>query len=80
MPEIYSSNGNRMDRRDRKPGVTLAESLGIDVPTNAPGGAKVAAPSIRPARRTGFDAWATSEEYEGFSDPDGWGRGDAPSS
>jgi hypothetical protein len=72
MAEVYAANGNRMDRRDKPPGLTLAEALGIEVPANAPGGARIAAPSIRMGHRAGFDAWATSEEYEGFSDPDGW--------
>ncbi len=72
--EVYAVNGNRIALADRPPGVTLAEALGLDIPANAPGGARVAAPSIRPQHRPAFDAWTTSEEYEGFSDPDGWRR------
>lgn len=79
MSEVYAANGNRMDQREKPPGVTLAEALGIEVPANAPGGARVAAPSTLRPRRPGFDAWVAAEEYEGFSDPDGWAKGDVDS-
>lgn len=74
--EVYAVNGNRIALADRPPGVTLAEALGLNIPANAPGGARVLAPSSTASRqrRPGFDAWVTSEEYEGFSDPDGWRR------
>lgn len=57
--------------RWREPGKTLAESLGMEVPKNAPGGKKLgpAAGDKRTSRRAYHDA-----EYEGFADVDGFNR------
>lgn len=71
---VYGANGRRMRRDERPPGMTLAEALGIDVPKNAPGGAKVSPPSTSSAARRSRDTeqWAQDAEYDGFGDLDGW--------
>lgn len=79
MSDVYAANGNRLDIDQKPPGITLAEALGIDVPANAPGGARIAAPALSHTARPGFDAWTASQDYEGFSDPDGWAREELPS-
>lgn len=61
-------------RHDEKPpGLTLAEALGIDVPEDAPGGAKLF-PSAGSTSTTRRAHMGTDLEYEGFADVDGYGR------
>lgn len=57
----------------RKPGMTLAESLGYEIPDNAPGGQRMALPV---AHLAGSRQNANEIEYEGFFDHDGFHRGD----
>lgn len=54
----------------KQPGKTIAESLGIKVAPDAPGGQRVAPPTsitVRPQHHDG--------EYDGFVDVDGYNRG-----
>lgn len=72
---IYGANGRRMRRDERPPGATLAEALGIDVPKNAPGGARVLPASAgSSANRRAHESgqWSQNDEYDGFGDLDGW--------
>ena len=69
-------------RHDEKlPGKTLAESLGIDVPDDAPGGRPLvpfAGGSGKVSQRTNPGAReAIAQEYDGFTDVDGYGRVDS---
>lgn len=64
-----------MKHSEKQPGKTLAESLGIDVPDDAPGGARL--PHVLSEggqRTTARRADAAYIEYEGFSDVDGYRR------
>lgn len=59
-------------RAYKKPGMTLAESLGIRVPDDAPGGQRVPHPGTR--ARGGKIQNGVNVDYDGFHDVDGYGR------
>lgn len=63
---------NRLAYRSayKKPGMTLAESLGIEVPANAPGGQKMATSPTLGTRNTRGHRAATESDVSGFSDYD----------
>lgn len=59
------------------PGKTLAESLGIRVPDNAPGGqALLPHPEQGAQRSTRGHKTGAELDYDGFADLDGYGRAD----
>lgn len=67
-----------MMHADKLPGKTLAESLGIEVPDDAPGGARIDTLVAEGAQRSTRGARiAQSIDYDGFHDVDGYGRSDA---
>ena len=62
------------NRASKRPGLTVAESLGIEVPANAPGGQKIAPPMPQAQRHSGAVRGERHVEidYDGFVDRDGW--------
>ena len=62
------------NRAAKLPGLTVAESLGIEVPANAPGGQKLAPPMPQAQRHSGSVRGERHVEidYDGFVDRDGW--------
>ena len=61
----------------KKPGMTLAESLGLDIPDDAPGGQPLVAPAGYLAQGASERARRGSElRSEGFYDLDAYGRAD----
>jgi hypothetical protein len=59
------------------PGKTLAESLGLEIPDNAPGGQRMAPPTVSNSQRsTRGHKVGTEHEYEGFHDNDAYRRND----
>ena len=62
------------NRAAKQPGMTVAESLGIEVPANAPGGHRITPPAPRAQRHSGSERAAreTDLDYDGFVDRDAW--------
>lgn len=62
------------NRAAKRPGLTVAESLGIEVPANAPGGQKLYDPAPRAQVHSGSERANrhTDIDYDGFVDRDAW--------
>lgn len=77
---MESVSKKAMRYSEKLPGKTLAESLGIDFPDDAPGGravAPLAGGSGKVSQRTNPGAReAVAQDYDGFTDVDGYGRAD----
>lgn len=61
---------------EKPPGMTLAESLGIDVPDNVPGGSALSMAEGQQGSSRRRDSMSTELEYQGFHDVDAYGRAD----
>lgn len=60
-----------MKHSEKLPGKTLAESLGLDIPENAPGGQRLAYVAGEGTQRSTRGHRMSNEiEYEGFHDND----------
>ena len=66
----YEQERLRYREAYKRPGMTLAESLGINVPDNAPGGQKMATSPTLGTRNTRGHRAATESDVSGFSDYD----------
>ena len=61
----------------KKPGMTLAESLGLDIPDSAPGGQPIVPPPSVTTHRASERARRSQEiRTDGFYDLDAYGRAD----